>query len=104
MNRIDNPLAHLSPSERDDHVRAAFQRWRLPKYLEPLFMRAGIVAQNPDDYASNALTPEERKLFKMERNSTFWDESKQLKVTIFACCLGAIIQGWNQTGISRHTP
>ena len=66
-------------------------------------MRAGIVAQNPDDYASNALTPEERKLFKMERNSTFWDESKQLKVTIFACCLGAIIQGWNQTGMTRHT-
>lgn len=98
LDRIDNPLSHLSPSQRDDHVRVSFARWGLPKYLLPLFLRAGIVAQNPDDYISTALTKEERRIFRKEKTATFWDQSKQLKVTIFACCLGAIVQGWNQTG------
>lgn len=97
-NRIDNPLAHLTPSECENHIHTAFLRWRLPRYLKPLFLRAGKFAQNPNEDAPNGSTEEERRLFKREKNSTFWDESKQLKITIFACCLGAIIQGWNQTG------
>ncbi|KAF2430709.1 MFS general substrate transporter [Tothia fuscella] len=96
---IDKPLSHLTHSELDEHVEQAFNRWGLPKYLLPLFLKAGQVAQNPDDYKHvKDLTKEERAIFRKESKSTFWDETKALKLTIFACCLGAIVQGWNQTG------
>jgi hypothetical protein len=88
-SRIDRPLAHLSNSELDEHVKRAFKRWGLANYLLPLFLRAGRVAKNPDDYRSvSELSDEEKAIFKKERKATFWDEPKALKITIFACCLG----------------
>jgi hypothetical protein len=91
-NRIDNPLLHLSPTQLDQHVRAAFARWRLPKDLLPLFLRAGLVAQNPDDFNLPALRKGERRVFRDEGKATFWDQPKQLKITIFACCLGMLFE------------
>jgi hypothetical protein len=85
-------LAHLSPDQLNNHVRRALKRWGLPRYLLPLFLRAGVVAKNPDDYQSvRELTKEEKRIFRRERVTTFWDETKQLKITIFACCLGISI-------------
>lgn len=46
-----------------------------------MFIRAGRVAQKPEDWDSLELTKEERRVFRLEETSTFWDET-HLRVPI----------------------
>lgn len=38
------------------------------------------------------LTPEEREALKSDSTSGFWRQPKQLRVTVIALCLAAIVQ------------
>jgi hypothetical protein len=63
-----------------------------------MFIRAGRVAERPEDYDSvEDLTPEERRVFRLEEDATFWDET-HLRVPIALCCMAAVVQGMTQSG------
>ena len=83
MYSLNNPLRALTDSELRDRVESRFERWDFDKYdldLE-LFIRAGRVAQRPDDYDTLDLTKEERRIFRLEETASFWDET-HLRVPI----------------------
>ena len=42
------------------------------------------------------LTPGEKTSLKIQRSSAFWKEPKELLLTLFACSLASLTQGWDQ--------
>lgn len=64
----------------------------------PFLKKGALVAQDPADFESlEELDEEDREIL---RNETLhkWRHPKQLYFTIFLNCIGAAIQGWDQTG------
>ena len=98
---IDNPLAHLDLDQLDaDAAQFAYRVCREAPDVE-LFKRAARVARDP--LGSNAktvrgLTIQEEAALKDEQQLGFWRQPKPLRVTIATLCIGAVLQGWTQTG------
>ena len=42
------------------------------------------------------LTPAEQRSLEIQRSSAFWEEPKELLLTLFACSLASLTQGWDQ--------
>ncbi len=42
------------------------------------------------------LTPGEKNSLEIQRSSAFWKEPKELLLTLFACSLASLTQGWDQ--------
>ena len=42
------------------------------------------------------LTPSEKHSLEIQRSSAFWKEPKELLLTLFACSLASLTQGWDQ--------
>ncbi|KAF2664939.1 hypothetical protein BT63DRAFT_482841 [Microthyrium microscopicum] len=95
---IDNPLIHLSDRELRERVQDLFNRWGFAKYAIDidLFHRAAQVAQRPKHYASLGLPAEEERVFRLQKDATFWDET-HIRIPIALCCIAAVVQGWTQS-------
>ncbi|PGH27083.1 hypothetical protein AJ80_01269 [Polytolypa hystricis UAMH7299] len=97
---IDNPLKRYAPEQLDE-VATRFAKHFKFTGLEDLFRKAARCARDPKvAHTVPSLTPAEKEVLKYEGKIKFWKQPKQLKIAIITCCLGAIIQGWNQTGIN----
>jgi hypothetical protein len=91
QTRIDNPLRKYSPEQLAE-ISSSFARHNFTG-LENLFNKAASCARDPEiAYTIPGLTDEERAALEDEDKVTFWKQPKQLKIAIFTCCLGAIIQ------------
>lgn len=63
-----------------------------------LFVKAALVARQPDEYeALEELSPAEKGVLQYEQNHK-WAGSKQLYFSMLMCAIGAACQGWDQTG------
>ncbi|KAK2756767.1 hypothetical protein FQN54_005213 [Arachnomyces sp. PD_36] len=95
---VDNPLQKYPP-EQIDEVATSFAKHFEFKGLEDLFRKAAHCARDPGlAHTVSGLTDEEKETLRSEGKASFWAQPKQLKIAILTCCLGAVIQGWNQTG------
>jgi hypothetical protein len=96
--RIDNPLRHLDDRELTKRVENLFDRWQFAKYALDinLFQRAALVARRPKNYDSLRLPPDEERVFRLEEDATFWDET-HIRVPIAMCCIAGVVQGWTQS-------
>ena len=66
-------------------------------------MQAAKILRDPEAWQSVPnLTPEEKQALASERKG-FWQQPKQLRVTIITLCVAAMVQGWNQT-VRRRDP
>lgn len=89
---IDNPLLKLTPHQLDRAVKAFAERTGL-KNLTDILTRGARVARNPDTYSTvRGITEEEIEVLENETTGGFWQQTKELKVTILTCALGAIVQ------------
>lgn len=99
---IDNPLAHLEDLDQLDEDAEQFASRVSPEAPDvELWKRAARVARDPLGASSETvpgLTPQEDAILKSERLRGFWHQPRPLRVTIITLCVGAIIQGWSQTG------
>jgi len=99
---IDNPLAHLDDLDQLDEDATEFAHRVSPEAPDvELFKRAARIAR--DALGSNpetvpGLTAQETAALEIEQHRGFWHQPKPLRVTIATLCVGAIIQGWTQTG------
>jgi MFS family permease len=99
---IDNPLAHLDDLDQLDEDATQFAYRVSPDAPDvELWKRAARVARDPLGASPETipgLTLEEDAALKSEQRRRFWRQPKPLRVTIATLCIGAIIQGWTQTG------
>ncbi|KAH8587183.1 hypothetical protein B0O99DRAFT_584890 [Bisporella sp. PMI_857] len=67
----------------------------------PLLLTGAKISMNPEEFQNVAgLTREELEALEREENMTFWDQTKELRTTIFTCAIAAIVQGWDQSSIN----
>lgn len=68
---------------------------------EELLVRGGRLARDEDLFLSRAdVTDSERTALEQERTSSLWQQSKELKLILLACCVAAIAQGWDQASLT----
>ncbi|KAK4560641.1 hypothetical protein LTR86_005219 [Recurvomyces mirabilis] len=95
---VDNPLLHLRPDQLDVLIKQFLAQHDL-KMHQDVFMKAGKALRDPEAWSSvPGLTSIERHTLQHETATGFWQQPKQLQVTIITLCVAAVVQGWNQTG------
>jgi MFS family permease len=98
---IDNPLAHLPPPEIRRGARKFARRHFAGEGLAGLFEKAALVARDPLNFRSvPGLTRKECNVLARESTTSFWSQSKALRITIVALGLSAVVQGWIQTNMN----
>lgn len=98
---IDNPLAHLPPPEIRRGARKFARRHFAGEGLADLFEKAALVARDPLNFRSvPRLTRKECNVLARESTTSFWSQSKALRITIVALGLSAVVQGWIQTNMN----
>ena len=66
----------------------------------PLLLRGAKLARDEKSFRrSNELSTIERDALDKEANPKFSEQSKELKIILLTCCIGAIVQGWTQASI-----
>ncbi|BEJ16595.1 hypothetical protein CspHIS471_0512000 [Cutaneotrichosporon sp. HIS471] len=94
---IENPLQRYAPDDVANMGRAFATEHGLSD-KEDLFMKAALVARDPDGFSAlECLTPQEQADLAYERDHK-WHCTKSLIFTVVVCALGAAVQGWDQTG------
>ncbi|KAI9771208.1 MAG: hypothetical protein M1839_002867 [Geoglossum umbratile] len=113
---INNPLAGRPPARLKDDVHRFAEKYELQN-ISDLLYRGARVAQDPGEFESDdppaseseeppvsesalELSKEEREALRVERKSTFWQQTKELKVIVVTCSIAAILQGWDQASIN----
>ena len=95
----NQPLRTLSHEHTEDDVEDFVNTYGLSEHFE-LFQKASKSLRSAaDSDASQCLTPRERDAFDRETTHK-WHQPRTLYFTIFVCSLGAIEQGWSQTGMN----
>ncbi|KAE8336673.1 hypothetical protein BDV24DRAFT_178338 [Aspergillus arachidicola] len=99
--RPRNPLVLRTPEELEDDVHKFYVRNHLEDVVAlELLVKGARIAQEPDNLYTLSLTSAEFKAIKDEKESGFWQQSKDLKVTILTTACAAITQGWQQSTIN----
>ena len=81
------------PDELERDVRGFHDRVELEDVVDvDLLIRGARIAQNPTNLAIPGLTKAEKKALLAEKNSEFFQQSKDLKVTILTTACAAITQ------------
>ncbi|PIG80406.1 putative 2-5A-dependent ribonuclease [Aspergillus arachidicola] len=87
--------------ELEDDVHKFYVRNHLEDVVAlELLVKGARIAQEPDNLYTLSLTSAEFKAIKDEKESGFWQQSKDLKVTILTTACAAITQGWQQSTIN----
>ena len=80
--RIDNPLLHWRPSEVDRKARQFARDYDL-RNQEDHFVKAARILRDPEAWQSVPnLTADEKQALETERSNGFWQQPKELKVTV----------------------
>lgn len=98
---VDNPLVRFSPPELEKAVRDFASATGLSGITQML-IRGAKLAKNPSTFRSiPGLTDDEREVLEQNATSTsFFEQTKELQVTIMACSVAAVVQGWDQASIN----
>lgn len=90
LNRIQNPLAHLSKVQLLEEVELFSCENDLEDAL-PLLKKGALIAQSDDFETLNELDEEDRQALRREKTHK-WSQTKQLYLTIILCSIGAAVQ------------
>lgn len=95
----DQPLRTLSQDGLLDDVEDFALRYGLEDELDVLQRGAALLNRSTDETTIPALTPAEQRALDHEATHK-WRQTWTLYFTISVCSLGAIEQGWAQTGMN----
>ncbi|RMJ22398.1 Sugar and other transporter [Aspergillus sp. HF37] len=94
--RIKNPLTSRTPDELDKDVQKFYERQQLDTAVDlDTLVKGARIARDPWNLSGRAvpgITAAERKAIEQEKDASFFQQSKQLKVTILTTACAAIIQ------------
>jgi MFS family permease len=67
-------------------------------FISDTQLQAGKILRDPEAWESvPGLSAEEKEVLLNETQHGFWRQPKELRITIITLCVGAVVQGWNQT-------
>lgn len=92
--RIDvgNPLIGEAPARVEAAVRTFAKENGLMDIL-PLLLAGATISMNPEEFRDVlGITDQQRAALEREDNMTFWQQTKELRTTIFTCAIAAIVQ------------
>lgn len=95
----NQPLRTLSYDGTLDDVEDFALRYGLEDELETLQKAAGLLRRDLDDQTIPGISPTELDALHLETTHK-WRQPWTLYFTIFVCSLGAVEQGWAQTGMN----
>ncbi|KAF9892110.1 hypothetical protein FE257_002516 [Aspergillus nanangensis] len=99
-----NPLRERTPEELEDDVTKFHHRNQLEDAVDvALLIKGARIAQDPRNLSVCQLTSAEKKAIETERKLGFFQQTKDLKVTILTTACAAIIQGWQQSSINASS-
>ncbi|KAB8228805.1 major facilitator superfamily domain-containing protein [Aspergillus alliaceus] len=102
--RPRNPLRMRTPDELEDDVRRFHNRVGLEHVVNlEVLIKGARIAQDRDSREILGLTGAEKKAIDDEEESGFFQQSKELKVTILTTACAAITQGWQQSTINASS-
>lgn len=98
---IENPLQRIEEDELDDDISAFHRDYDLAEVVDvDVLIRGGRLARGEEVFvAEGSLSDVERAALQKEKSTRFWEESKELRVILLTCTVGAVVQGWVQGAI-----
>ncbi|EON67455.1 hypothetical protein W97_06709 [Coniosporium apollinis CBS 100218] len=95
---IDSPLQWVDTDDLDANFRALHDAHNLAGTIDKeLLARGGRLARDEPLFLSiGDLSELERKALDREKTCTLWGQSKELKIILLICCVGAIVQQVSQ--------
>ncbi|KAF2153459.1 hypothetical protein K461DRAFT_286153 [Myriangium duriaei CBS 260.36] len=101
QGNIDEPLLRLSPLELESVVKVFAKDTKLDAHLD-ILMKGAKLARNRGNFSLvPGLTAAEIDLLEeQEKSTSFLQQTKELQLTIVACAVAAVVQGWDQASIN----
>ncbi|KAH8665092.1 major facilitator superfamily domain-containing protein [Tricladium varicosporioides] len=97
---VGNPLIGEAPARVEAAV-LAFAEANGLMGIHPLLLTGAMISMNPEEFRDvPGLTTQQIAALERENTMTFWDQTKELRTTIFTCAIAAIVQGWDQSSIN----
>ncbi|KAL6719777.1 hypothetical protein ACLMJK_001698 [Lecanora helva] len=98
---IENPLRRLDEDDIVRDVQKFHQEERLSNVVnDKTMIRGGLLAADEEVFKANGdLSRPEELALESEKESTIWQESKELKIILLTCFVASIVQGWGQGAI-----
>ncbi|KAL3494904.1 major facilitator superfamily domain-containing protein [Aspergillus germanicus] len=102
--RNPNPLTERTASELEQDVRDFHERQKLSKVVDvELLVKGALIARDPIYIRICDLTEPEKNALESEETLGFFQQTKELKVSILTTACAAIIQGWQQSTINASS-
>jgi len=98
---IENPLQRIEEDELDGDLSSFHQDYDLAVVVDlDVLIRGGRLARGEEVFvAEGNLSIVERKALQKEKGTRFWEESRELRIILLTCSVGAVVQGWVQGAI-----
>jgi len=103
---VDNPLYYRDPEDILHDVEEFHGYHRLADVVDIGLLRRGAqLARDRDGFMQeqerlNNLSPVEKSALLKEQNPKLSEQTRELKIVLLTCCIGAIVQGWAQANIT----
>ncbi|KAL9635848.1 MAG: hypothetical protein Q9164_003211, partial [Protoblastenia rupestris] len=94
---IENPLGHLTPEQLLRDVREFARAKKLDAHLD-LLKKGAQIAKDPTCFEVVRGITEEEKLALYNETHHRFRQPWGLYISTIVCCIGATVQGWDQTG------
>ncbi|KAL4747487.1 hypothetical protein BDW72DRAFT_209619 [Aspergillus terricola var. indicus] len=99
-----NPLTERTASELEQDVRDFHRRKELSSVVDvELLVKAALIARDRIYMQICSLTEPEKRALESEEKLGFFQQTKELKVSIMTTACAAIIQGWQQSTINASS-
>lgn len=98
---IENPLARIDEDELAQRISEFYRDFHLSDVVDlDVLIRGGHLARSEEIFvAEGSPSNLEKEALSKEKNSRFWEESKELRVILLTCSVASIAQGWVQAAI-----
>jgi hypothetical protein len=98
---IENPLQRIEEDELDENLCDFHRDYGLAHVVDlDVLIRGGRLARGEEVFvAEGNLSDVERGALQKEKRTRFWEESKELRIILLTCTVGAVVQGWVQGAI-----
>ena len=98
---IENPLARIDEDELAQRISEFYRDFHLSDVVDlDVLIRGGHLARSEEIFvAEGSPSNLEKEALSKEKDSRFWEESKELRVILLTCSVASIVQGWVQAAI-----
>ncbi|KAI4247395.1 MAG: hypothetical protein L6R42_009623 [Xanthoria sp. 1 TBL-2021] len=105
LGYVENPLRRVAEEHVVEYIKAFHKDNHLDSVVDlATLIRGARLARQEEIFrtkenADGALTEVEDTALDSEKHTSIWTETRELKIILLTCFLGAVLQGWTQGAI-----